>query len=56
MSFPTYVQRMGKYVLWSWGDYYYTIDSTEAKDVVIMANTDYHTALLTLRLYNATVM
>lgn len=44
MKTPTYIMSNGSQTLWSWGDYYYTIDDGDNKDAVTMKDTDVETA------------
>ena len=45
---PTFIARSGSAVLWSWGNYRYTIDVGSSKDVVVMNDTDFEDALSAL--------
>ncbi len=41
---PTFIARSGEAVLWSWGNYRYTIDIGSQKDVIVMNDTDFDDA------------
>lgn len=45
MNTPTYIKSTGFATLWSWGNYKYTIDEGDQRDVVVMYDTDYEEAL-----------
>ena len=45
---PTFIARSGSIVLWSWGNYRYTIDVGSSKNVVVMNDTDFEDALSAL--------
>lgn len=45
MSIPTFIMRIGNAVLWSYGNYRYSIDANGIRDLIVMENTDYESAL-----------
>ena len=49
MNFPTFIARKGSAVLWSWGNYRYTIDVAGVNKMV-MNDTDLEDALKIFKL------
>jgi hypothetical protein len=45
MYFPTFIARKGPAVLWSWGNYRFTIDVDGVKNKIVMNDTDFEDAL-----------
>lgn len=53
MSTPTFIMSIGNAILWSYGNYKYTIDAIDAngiRNLMIMENTDYETAMQVFKL------
>ncbi len=45
MNTPTFITRSGPAVLWSWGNYRYTVDVAGVSNKMVLTNTDYEDAI-----------
>jgi len=50
MSIPTFIMRIGNAVLWPYGNYRYTISINGVRNLIIMENTDYESAMQVFKL------
>lgn len=50
MNTPTFIMAIGNAVLWSYGNYKYTIDANGVRNLMVMENIDYDTAMQVFKL------